>query len=107
MKKRILIPAILILLVVILVWAFLSHSRAGGEISFSARIDRVENGTAYAAVLEYGAGLFSNKLPEQIEFSLEDFKEELIQPGDRINGSYLRGSIEGSKVKVVSILVIG
>ena len=107
MERKILIPVILILIAAILVWAFLSHGRAGGEISFSARIDRVENGIAYATVLEDGAGWFSEKLPEQIEFPLEDFQALGIQVGDRINGCYLSGTIEGSQVRVVSILVIG
>ena len=104
-KKVILIISVVVLLALACVVAFLSLDRAGGEIGFDAIVDRVEDDTAYATVTEQSAGLLSKKLPEKIMFSTADLDVEL-KPGDVISACYLRGTIEGNTVRVVSVSVI-
>ena len=86
--------------------SFLSFDRAGGEIGFDAVINRVEPeyNMAYATVTNQGAGFFSKKLPESIMFNTSELDEEL-KAGDEIQGCYLRGTINGQDVRVVSIMV--
>ena len=63
MKKSLIIISILILIVLVCIWAFLSLGRAGGEIGFEAQVIRIEDGVAYAAVSEDDAGFFLQKAP--------------------------------------------
>lgn len=44
MKKSFIIMSILILIVLVSIWAFLSLGRAGGEIGFEAQVIRIEEG---------------------------------------------------------------
>ena len=104
-KKTKIIVAILIIVICLFVAviAFLSVGRAGGEISFEATINRVEDGIAYATVTDDSAWFGAKKLPEQIEFKLDDLGE--LKAGDEIHGNYLRGTIDGQTVRVVSVSI--
>lgn len=104
MKKKVIIIVALIVCVLVATIAFLSLDRAGGEIGFEATINRVEDGTAYATVTEQSAGFFSKKLPESIMFNTADLDVEL-KAGDEIGGCYLRGTIDGQTVRVVSVVI--
>ena len=105
MKKKVIILLAVVVCIVVAVVAFLSIGRAGGEIGFEATINRVEDGIAYATVTEQDAGFLAKKLPESIMFETVDLDEEL-QAGDKISGCYLRGTIDGQTVRVVSVSVI-
>ena len=106
-KKTKIIVAILAIIVciVVAVVAFLSMGRAGGEIGFEATINKVEDGIAYATVTEQDAGFLAKKLPKSIMFETADLDVEL-QAGDKISGCYLRGTIDGQTVRVVSVSAI-
>lgn len=97
--------ATIFLLVLVLLIALVGC--AGGEIGFQATINRVEpdRNMAFATVTKQSASLFSRKLPESIMFDTSDLGEEL-KTGDRIQGDYLRGTINGQTVRVVSVVVL-
>lgn len=107
MKKKVIIILSVVVLVIaaVAVVAFLSVGRAGGEIGFEATINKVEDGIAYATVIEQDTGFLTKKLPESIMFETADLDKEL-NVGDKISGCYLRGSIDGQTVRVVSVVVI-
>lgn len=107
MKKSFIITTILILIVLVCIWAFLSLGRAGGEIGFEAEVVRIEDGVAYAAVTEDDAGFGSRRLPDTVVIYIADFPEHDIQVGDLISGIYIRKPHEGNFYRVVSILVNG
>ena len=106
MKKKVIIILSVVVLVIaaVAVVAFLSVCRAGGEIGFEATINKVEDGIAYATVIEQDTGFLTKKLPESIMFETADLDKEL-NAGDKISGCYLRGSIDGQTVRVVSVVV--
>lgn len=106
-KLRTSIITMLMLFILVSLWAFLSLGRAGGEIGFEAEVIRVEDGMAYATVIEDDAGFLSRKLPDTIVIYAEDFPEYDIQPGDAISGIYIRKNYNGQFYRVVSILVNG
>ena len=99
MKKCLIIVLILILLVGLV-------GCAGGEIGFEAVVDRVEpeNNMAYATVTRQHRELLSLKLPERIMFSTSGLDTEL-KPGDRFQGDYLSGTIDGQSVRVVCVII--
>ena len=104
MKKKVIILLAVVVCIVVAVVAFLSIGRAGGEIGFEATINKVEDGIAYATVIEQDTGFLTKKLPENIMFEIADLDEEL-NAGDKISGCYLSGSIDGQTVRVVSVVV--
>ena len=104
MKKKVIIIVVVIVCVLVAAVALLSVGRAGDEISFKATINRVEDGIAYTTVIEDGAGFGSKKLPESIMFNIAELDEEL-KAGDTIYGNYLKGTIDGQTVRVVSVVV--
>ena len=106
MKKKVIIILSVVVLVIaaVAVVAFLSVGRAGGEIGFEATINKVEDGIAYATVIEQDTGFLTKKLPESIMFETADLDKEL-NAGDKISGCYLHGSIDGQTVRVVSVVV--
>ena len=104
MKKKVIILLAVVVCIVVAVVAFLSIGRAGGEIGFEATINKVEDGIAYATVTEQDTGFHTKKLPESIMFETADLDKEL-NAGDKISGCYLRGSIDGQTVRVVSVVV--
>lgn len=95
----------LMALVLVLVCVLGLAGCAGGEISFEASINRVEDGIAYATVLKDNAGFGSKKLPESIIFNIGDLEVEL-KAGDIIYGNYLRGTIDGQTVQVINCKII-
>ena len=107
MKKGILIAAILILIVLLGIWAFLSLGRAGGEIGFDAIVTNIDGNLVYATVTEDRAGFGSRKLPETIVIYADEFPEYELQVGDLIDGCYIRKEHEGNFYRVVSIVVNG
>lgn len=105
-RKRIIIAVTaLVTALAVMFVVSLSAGRAGGEIGFEAVINRVEGGIAYATVTDDDAGFGAKKLPEHITFCVSDLDEEL-EPNDTIYGCYLRGTIDGQTVRVVSVTVI-
>lgn len=107
MKKTSFIIAIVVLIILVSLWAFLSLGRAGGEVGFKAEVIQVEDGKAYATVTEDDAGFLSRKLPDTIVIYIEEFPEYDFQPGDVISGIYIRKNYNGQFYRVVSILVNG
>ena len=107
MKKGILIATILILIVLLGIWAFLSLGRAGGEIGFDATVTSIDGNLVYATVTEDRAGFGSRKLPETIVIYADEFPEYELQVGDLIDGCYIRKEHEGNFYRVVSIVVNG
>ena len=105
MKKKVIIILSVVVLVIaaVAVVAFLSVGRAGGEIGFEATINKVEDGIAYATVIEQDTGFLTKKLPESIMFETADLEE--LNAGDKIRGCYLSGTIDGQTVRVVSVVV--
>ena len=104
MKKKVIIILAVVVCIAVAVVTFLSVGRAGGEIGFEATINKVEDGIAYATVIEQDTGVLTKKLPESIMFETADLDKEL-NAGDKISGCYLRGSIDGQTVRVVSVVV--
>lgn len=104
MKKKVIIFLSVLVCIVVAVLAFLYGGRAGGEIGFGATINRVEDGIAYATVTDDDTGFGAKKLPESIMFEVADLDIEL-QAGDKIRGCYMRGTIDGHTVRVVSVVV--
>lgn len=107
MKKVILIVTILILVILLGIWAFLSLGRAGGEIGFDATVTSIDGNIVYAAVTEDCAGFGSRKLPETIVIYANDFPDYEFQVGDLIDGCYIRKAHEVNFYRVVSIAVNG
>lgn len=107
MKKAILIAIILILVVLLGIWAFLTLGRAGGEIGFDATVTGIDGNLIYATVTEDHAGFGSRKLPETIVIYADDFPDYEFQVGDLINGCYIRKAHEENFYRVVSIVVNG
>ena len=104
MKKKVVICLVVLVCIVGAVAAFFSVGRAGGEIGFGAIINRVEDGIAYATVIDQHGGFLTKKLPESIMFETADLEE--LNAGDKIRGCYLSGTIDGQTVRVVSVKVI-
>ena len=100
MKKCLMIILILILLAGIV-------GCARGEIGFEAVVNRVEPeyNMAYATVTRQHMGLYFPKLPESIMFSTSELDTEL-KPGDRFQGDYLSGTIDGQSVRVVCVVIL-
>ena len=101
---------IALVLVLLLTVGLAACRTGGGERSFEAVIDRIEGDTAYATVTAeyaaFGTRVEGNrKLPAQISFSTVLLETEL-KPGDAIKGQYLKGTIDGQNVRVVTCGVI-
>ena len=104
MKKKILILIpVLLLCIVIAFVAFLSLGRAGGEIGFDATVLSVDGTMITAKVTNDEASFFSKKLPRTIIFDASISGNTDLNIGDEIGGCYLKGSIEGEYVCVVSL----
>lgn len=106
MKKKVLILITIVVIVVcVAVVAFLSIDRAGGEIGFDAIILSIEDDIITAEVTGDEASFFSAKLPKRIVFNANDSGETNLSVGDIIHGNYLKGTINGENVRVVSIVI--
>ena len=105
MKKSVLIFAILILICLFGIWAFLSLGRSGGEVGFKATVSNIDGDFVYASVTEDRTGFGSRKLPESIVIYAEDFPEFEFHVGDLIDGCYIRKENKGNFYRVVSIVL--
>lgn len=85
--------------------AFLTTDRAGGEIGFDAVVVSVEGDWITADVTDDGASLLSRKLPDVIVFDASDSGVIGLRPGDHIHGDYLSETIDGNRVRVVGFVV--
>ena len=102
------IGLISIVLICLLIVFFLFFSgRAGGEIWFSAVVERVSTDpdVAFVQVTDQYTNFLSKKLPEHIYFFTYELDKDL-EPGDIISGCYLHGTIRGNTVRVVSVTII-
>ena len=107
MKKKVIIILSVVVLVIaaVAVVAFLSVGRAGGEQEFEAVILSVEGNVITAEVTYDNASFLSAKLPDKIIFDANDSGETGLKVGDKIHGNYLKGTIDGNNVRVVSLVV--
>jgi len=110
MKKAIkilfIVLAIAVALSLVGLFAFLSFGRAGGEQEFDAVVLSVEGNVITAEVTYDNASFFSAKLPDKIVFDSNDSGETGLKVGDKIHGNYLKGTIDGNNVRVVSLVVL-
>ena len=99
--------SVIVLCLIIGFLMFCSMGRAGGEIGFTAVIEKVttDPNMAYAQVTDQHTSFLSKKLPEHIYFYTYELDENL-EIGDVINGCYLDGTISDSTVRVVSVTII-
>ncbi len=104
-KKLIIIASILAVCLAVSFVIFSSVGRAGGEIEFDAVVLSVEGNIITAEVIDDGASFFSAKLPDKIVFDANDSGESNLKVGDNIHGNYLKGTIDGDSVRVVSLTV--
>ena len=104
-KRIIIIVSMLIVCLATSFIAFLSVGRAGGEQEFDAVILSVEGNKITAEVTYERASFFSTKLPDKIVFDTNDSGETGLKVGDKIHGNYLKGTIDGNNVRVVSLEV--
>ena len=107
MKKKVIIILSVVVLVIaaVAVVAFLSVGRAGEEQEFEAVILSVEGNVITAEVTYDNASFLSAKLPDKIIFDANDSGETGLKAGDKIHGNYLKGTIDGNNVRVVSLVV--
>ena len=105
MKKKVIIIIAAVVCILVAVVAFLSVGRAGGEQEFEAVILSVEGNVITAEVTYDNASFFSTKLPDKIIFNANDSGETGLAVGDKIHGNYLKGTIDGNNVRVVSLVV--
>ena len=85
---------------------FLSVNRAGGEIGFDAVVLSVDGDMIRARVTRDSASLFSKHLPDEIVFDAKDSGVFDLEAGDKIRGTYLRGTIDGDFVEVVEAAIL-
>ena len=110
-KKVIIILAVLVcilLLVVALYFAWrVAYQIWGGEGGFEAEILSVEDDIITAQVTyENRSSFLSPKLPDTIVFDADRCDESHLKVGDKIRGTYIKGTIDGNNVRVVSVSVI-
>ena len=110
-KKVIIILAVLVcilLLVVALYFAWrVAYQIWGGEGGFEAEILSVEDDIITAQVTyENRSSFLSPKLPDTIVFDADRCDGSHLKVGDKIRGTYIKGTIDGNNVHVVSVSVI-
>lgn len=111
MKKKIIIIlaviACVLLLVVALYFAWrTAYQIWGGEGGFEAAIVSVESNVITANVThEYRTSVLSPKLPDTIIFDADHCDGSHLKVGDKISGTYIKGTIDGNNVRVVSVSV--
>lgn len=105
-KKGLIISAIVGLCILSGILAFFSVGRAGGEQEFDAVILSVDGNMITAEVTYDNASFFSTKLPDKITFDANYSGETGLKVGDTIHGNYLKGTIDGNYVRVISIVVL-
>ena len=112
MKKKVMITltvlVCILLLVVALYFAWrVAYQIWGGEEGFEAEILSVEDDIITAKVTyENRSSFLSPKLPDTIVFDADRCDGSHLKVGDKIRGTYLKGTIDGNNVRVVSVSVI-
>ena len=112
-KKVIIILAIVSCVLLLVVGLYLAWRVAyqiwGGEGGFEAVIVSVEGNIITAEVTkddDDATSFLSPKLPEKIVFDADRCDGSHLKVGDKIRGTYLKGTIDGNNVRVVSVSVI-
>ena len=110
-KKVIIILAIVSCVLLLVVGLYLAWRAAyqiwGGEEGFEAEILSVEDNIITAKVIyENQDSFLSPKLPDTIVFDADRCDGSHLKVGDKIKGTYLKGTIDGDNVCVVSVSVI-
>lgn len=113
MKKKVIISIAVIVCVLLLVVALyfawrVAYQIWGGEGGFEAVIVSVEGNVITAEVTkdDENTSFLSPKLPNQIVFDADRCDGSHLKVGDKIHGMYLKGTIDGNNVCVVSVSVI-
>ena len=112
MKKKILtLFAVVMCTLAVVVTLYFAWQTAyriwGGEGGFEAVIVSVEGDVITAEIAEDKVTTFlSPKLPDRIVFDADRCDGSHLKVGDKISGAYLKGTIDGNKVCVVSVSVI-
>lgn len=112
MKKKIIIALAVVMCILIVVVALyfawrVAYQIWGGEGGFEAEILSVEDNIITAKVTyENQDSFLSPKLPDTIVFDADRCDGSHLKVGDKIKGTYLKGTIDGDNVSVVSVSVI-
>jgi hypothetical protein len=112
MKRKVIIILTVFLCILLLVVALYFAWRVayriwGGEGGFEAEILSVENNIITARVTQDNrSSLLTHKLPDTIVFDANRCEGSGLKVGDKIRGMYLKGTIDGNRVRVVSVGVI-
>lgn len=112
MKKKVIIILAVVVCVLLLVVALyfawrVAYQIWGGEEGFEAEILSVEDNIITAKVAyENRDSFLSPKLPDTIVFDADRCDGSELKVGDKISGTYLKGTIDGNNVCVVSVSVI-
>ena len=112
MKKKVIIILAVVACVLLLVVGLYFAWRAayqiwGGEGGFEAVIVSVEGNVITAEVTkdDDATSFLSPKLPDKIVFDADRCDGSHLKVGDKIRGTYLKGTIDGNNVRVVSVRV--
>ena len=112
MKKKVIIILAVVACVLLLVVGLYFAWRAayqiwGGEGGFEAVIVSVEGNVITAEVTkdDDATSFLSPKLPDKIVFDADRCDGSHLKVGDKIRGTYLKGTIDGNNVRVVSVSV--
>lgn len=110
-KKAIIILSVVVCILIVVVALYFAWRAAyqiwGGEEGFEAEILSVEENIITAKVTyENRDSFLSPKLPDTIVFDAGRCDGSHLKVGDKIKGTYLKGTIDGDNVSVVSVSVI-
>ena len=110
-KKAIIILSVVVCILILVVALYFAWRAAyqiwGGEEGFEAEILSVEENIITAKVTYENRSLFlSPKLPDTIVFDADRCDGSHLKVGDKIRGTYIKGTIDGNNVHVVSVSVI-
>ena len=110
-KKAIIILSMVVCILIVVVALYFAWRAAyqiwGGEEGFEAEILSVEENKITAKVTyENRDSFLSPKLPDTIVFDAGRCDGSHLKVGDKIRGTYLKGTIDGNNVCVVSMGVI-
>ena len=110
-KKALIILAVLICVLILIVALYFAWRAAyqiwGGEGGFEAVIVSVEGNVITAEVTkdDDATSFLSPKLPDKIVFDADRCDGSHLKVDDKIRGTYLKGTIDGNNVRVVSVSV--
>ena len=112
MKKKILTLFAVVMCTLAVVVALYFAWRAayhiwGGEGGFEAVIVSVQGNVITAEITkDYSTSFLSPKLPDRMVFDADRCDGSHLKVSDKIRGTYLKGTIDGNNVCVVSVSVI-